>query len=60
MNVTVNKIVLGLKNFIICIYKQLIKISDKVRYKWLTPIILAMWGRNQEDQGLRPAWANSL
>jgi hypothetical protein len=26
---------------------------------WLTPVILATGGRDQEDHGLKPAWANS-
>jgi hypothetical protein len=29
------------------------------RYRWLKPIILALGGRDQEDNGLKPAQANS-
>jgi hypothetical protein len=49
---------------IVCTYKNVVmkhilKIR-KVGHQWLTAVILATWGGwDQEDHGLKPAWANS-
>jgi hypothetical protein len=34
-------------------------IEARARHQWLTPVILASGGRDQEDHGLKPTQANS-
>jgi hypothetical protein len=47
-----------------CVLKQMRftahKMVDVAGRRWLTPLILATQEMDQEDQGLKPVWANSL